>query len=852
MAITENTSRFGMDDEMPDVPGTDAERSLEIEIEGPDGVIELEDGSMIVELGEDESEPLGSEEFMANLADLIPSDRLVVLAQNCLDAAEEDERAREDWEKLHKNGLKLLGLKYEARTEPWPGACGVHDPMLIEAVVRFQSETMIETFPAGGPVLTKIVGKETREKREAAQRVRADMNHTVTERMIEFRDEHDRMLFNLPAAGCTFKKVYYDPVAKRPFSMYVSATDMLLPYGSTNVRSAPRATQIMRLSKIDLEAYQRSGFYRKCDLGDPMQMQRDTDKAKDDIAGVDDIYDNRFTCYEQHVLLDLEGLDPVAGEGASPYVLTVCKDNQQVLGLRRGWRENDETYARASNFVQYDYVPGFGPYGLGLFHLIGAYAQAGTSVLRQLIDAGTLSNLPGGLKSKGMRIKGDDTPVRPGEFRDVDVGSGTVKDNIMTLPYKEPSVVLAQLRKDLSEEARRIPGTIDLKMSDMSSQAPVGTTLALIERQLKVMTAVQSRTHKSLKEELAILKRLVVEYEGDKPYDYDPEVGGRYSRARDYAMVDVVPVSDPNAATTTQRLVQYQAVVQLSQTAPQVYNLPLLHRNMLEVLGIKDADKLIPMEEDLKPIDPVSENMRVLRGEPIKAFRHQDHDAHIAVHMAAMQDPLMMQLIGQNPQAQAMMAAAQAHIAEHAGFKYRAQIEAELGVALPADETEIPPEIEVAMSGLLARAAQRALQQNRQMAAQQQAQQQMQDPVLQLQMREADRKDKEVEAKVAKTMAEVAKMADDGTRADLKQQVDAAEKADRLRLQEQNQLAQQELGEQNVEVAAAKVGVMGRAQDQAVLQGDREAALRLMELLREQNDTNNVGDSAKGGSDARE
>jgi len=847
MATYPNVERSLQEGDFPDVPGAEDEASMVITV-APDGaMIELEDGSMVIELGEGDAQPLGDEVFTANLAELLPEVTLTTLAQQAVSDAEDDENARQDWEQLMKDGLKLLGLKYEERTTPWAGASGVHDPMLIEAVVRFQSETIMETFPSGGPVLTKVIGKDTREKTEAANRVRADMNHTVTDRMAEFRDEHDRMLFSLPAMGCAFKKVYYDIVRKRPVSMFVSATEMLLPYGATNVRSAERATQIIRYTKNDVTRYQNNGFFLKEDMGEPMRATRDTDQAKDDIAGVDDIHDERFTFYEQHVELDLEGLDTQAGEGPCPYVLTVCKDTGKTMALRRGWRQDDTTYTRASSFVQYDYVPGIGPYGLGLFHLIGAYARGGTSILRQLIDAGTLANLPGGLKAKGLRIKGDDTPIRPGEFRDVDVGGGTVRDNIMPLPYKEPSAVLAALRATLSEEARRIPGTLDLKVGDMSSQAPVGTTLALIERQLKVMTAVQARTHKSLKEEFGIIKRLVVEHEGELPYTYDPEVGDRFLRSKDYAMVDVIPVSDPSAATMTQRMVQYQAAVQLSQQAPDVYDRPLLHRTMLEVIGIKNADKLVPLKDDLKPIDPVAENMRVLKGEPIKAFRHQDHAAHIAVHMAAMQDPVLMQAIGQNPQAQTMMAQAQAHIAEHIGYQYQQQIEAELGVALPPEGDDMPPEVEVALAGLMARAAQRLLQRNQQQAAQKQAEQQAQDPVMQLQMREADRKDREVAIKEQLAQAKIAGDADRIKVLEQQLQINAAKSADELRLREQQQVAQQEIAEQNAIINAAKVGVMGRAQDQAVLQGDREAAFRLMESVRSSAATNNAGESRDAG-----
>lgn len=813
-----------------DLGGLQADGSMIIDLEGPEG----DDG--------DEGEPT----FHSNIAGLLPEGAQNELIQQVLDYAEQDARSREEWEKTYKAGLELLGLKYEERTEPWAGACGVYHPMITEAVVRFQSETIMETFPASGPVLTKVLGKETRAKMQAALRVRADMNYQLTERMVEFRDEHETMLFNLPSVGCAFKKVYYDPALKRPVSMFVAAEDVLLPYGSTNVRSAPHAIHVMRRDKNYLQALQKSGFYTRCDLGEPMRQSDEIAQAKDRQVGQDDINDDRFTVYEALIEVDLpEDTQNVSQEPAQ-YVVTVLKDSQKLLAVRRNWEEGSLERVRAQHFVQYNYVPGFGPYGLGLFHLIGGYAKAGTSLLRQLIDAGTLSNLPGGLKAKGMRVKGEDDPIKPGEFRDVDVGGGTLRDNILPLPYKEPSTVLAALLDKLIDEGRRLPGMADLKVSDMSAQAPVGTVLALLERQLKVMSAVQARTHASLKEELKILKRIIKDNEDDTPYDYEPMAGEQASRSDDYELVDVIPVSDPSAATMTQRLVQYQAVIQLSQTAPQIYNLPLLHRGMLEVLGIKDAEKLVPMEDDLKPLDPVSENMRVLMGEPIKAFGHQDHASHIAVHTAAMQDPMMMQTIGQNPQAQAMMAAAMAHIAEHAAWAYRQQIEQQLGVTLPPLGEELPPEVEIALSSLMARAGQRLQAQHAQEAQAAQAQQQAQDPVLQLQMREQDRKDRETAIKEKLADAKIAGDADKIRILERELAANIAESADKLRLQEQDQRASQELDEQNSQVAALKVGMMGRAQDQAVLQKDRELALSLMQALQAKQSGNDVGESGDG------
>lgn len=818
------------------------DEGLEMEIElSPEG-----DGSVVVLIGEDSDDEVAEAGFYQNLADIIDEGEALALVQDILDKAEEDSRSREDWERTYKDGMEMLGLKYEDRTDPWPGACGVHHPMITEAVVRFQSETIMETFPAGGPVLTKVLGKETREKMQAALRVRADMNYQITERMVEFRDEHEMLLFNLPAVGCAFKKVYYDPVLQRPVSKYVGAEDVLLPYGSTNARSAPHAIHVLRHDKNYLRQMQKSGFYADVDLGEPMRESKEIQNAKDKQSGHDDINDDRYTLYEALVEVDIDGDELNTTGLPAQYVVTVLKDNQQLLAIRRNWREGELENVRVQHFVQYNYVPGFGPYGLGLFHLIGGYAKASTSLLRQLIDAGTLSNIPGGLKAKGMRVKNDDSPIKPGEFRDVDVGGGTIRDNIMPLPYKEPSMVLSGLLDKIIEEGRRLPGMADMKISDMSAQAPVGTTLALIERQLKVMSAVQARTHASLKDELRIIKDLVAMHEGDKPYDYEPSDGEQAVRAQDYALVTVIPVSDPSAATMTQRLVQYQAVIQLSQTAPQIYNLPLLHRNMLDVLGIKDADKLVPMEDDLKPMDPVSENMRVLMGEPIKAFGHQDHASHIAVHMAAMQDPLMMQTLGQNPQAQMMMAAAQAHIAEHAAWAYRRKIEEMLGVVLPPLDEPLPVEVEIAMAGLMARAGERLLQQNMQAAQAQQAEQQAQDPVMQLQMREQDRKDKETELKGKQIEARIMADADKIKLAEQKLAVDAAAQADKLAQAEQKMAQDGELREQELQTKAVHVGMMGRAQDQALLQKDRELAVKLLSALQQEHQSNDIGESGDG------
>jgi hypothetical protein len=816
-------------------------------------VIEMDDGSMEITLGPDvDNGEEGQDDFSANLVDTIDESELSNITQTVLTNVEQDENSRKDWIEIYKKGVRLMGLKYEKRTSPWNGACGVAHPMITEAVVRFQSETMMETFPAGGPVLTKVIGKETKHKLEAALRVRADMNYQITERMEEFRDEHDRAMFSLPAVGCVFKKIYRDPVKKRQVSMMVDADDLLLPYGATNVWTAPRVTHIMRYNKIEMEQFQREGFYKDCELGSPGLYQSETKEAKDEAVGQDSIHDDRFMIYEQQLWLYIESDEKNTTGQAVPYIATVCRDNTQIIGLRRNWKESGEPTKRCQHFVQYDYIPGFGPYGMGLFHLIGGYAEASTSIIRQLVDAGTLSNLPGGLKTKGLRVKGDDTPIRPGEFRDVDIGGGTMKDNIMPLPYKEPSVVLHALLKDLVEEGRRLPGLADMKVADMSAQAPVGTTLALIERQLKVMSAVQARVHASLKREFVLIKQGVVDHDGDKPYDYEPSTGVPGNRRQDYAMVEVIPVSDPNAATLTQRLVQYQAVIQLSQTAPQIYNLPLLHRGMLDVLGIKNADKLVPTEDDLLPLDPVTENQKVLKGEPIKAFLHQDHEAHLAVHMAAMQDPMLMQVMGQNPKAQQMMAAAQAHIAEHVGFLYRQKMQAIMGIEIPdSEETPLSHEQSAQLARMMAQGAQQLLQQNMAQQQQQQAQQQAQDPVLQIKMAELEIKkqqaaldEKRLALEEKRLAVDAAARADAHTLNEKRVAMDAAEKTDRQLLAEKKQQDDAELRESEIEVRAMHVGMMGRAQDQQLLMQDRQMAQQERQRLREKHDANNVGESS--------
>ena len=755
------------------------EADIEIEIVDPEEVNIGVDG-MEISLrpgGEDD----GDGGFDENLADTLSEGEVLEIVSQLSADIDNDKNSRKEWEKTYTEGLKLLGLQMEDRTEPWDGACGVFHPMITEAVVRFQAETITETFPAQGPVRTKIIGKETVEVKEAAVRVQDDMNFELTEVMKEFRPEHERMLWSLPATGSAFKKVYYDPGLGRQVSMFVPAEDVLLPYGTTDLDTCHRVTHLMRKTKDDIVRLQEAGFYCDVQLGEPSKNKDDIQQAKDKETGFSDINDSRFQLAESHASLVIKGdkFRPDDSEISLPYVVTFIKGTNQVLAIRRNWEEDDDYHQKRQHFVHYQYIPGFGAYGFGLFHLIGGFAKSATSLMRQLVDAGTLSNLPGGLKSRGLRIKGDDTPIAPGEFRDVDLGSGNIRDNILPLPYKEPSNVLYQLLGTIVDEGRRFAATADMKVSDMSAQAPVGTTLALLERQLKVLTAVQARVHYALKQELGLLKNLIRDYT-DVDYEYTPEYGTKRAKQGDYDLVDVIPVSDPNAATMSQRVVQYQAVIQMAQMAPDIYDMPQLHRSMLEVLGIKNAEKLVPLPDDMKPTDPVSENMAVLRGKPVKAFMYQDHQAHIQVHMAAMQDPMLMQLIGQNPKAQMMMAAMQAHIADHTAFLYRQKVEQQLGFALPPEEDKLPPQIETAMSTMMAKAAQQVLMQNQAQAAQQQAQQMAQDPVLQMQQQELQIRAQEVAIKDKKVQADAAAKADELALKEQQLQIDAAYKADKL------------------------------------------------------------------------
>ena len=738
--------------------------TVEIEIEDPEAVRIGIDGLEIELEPASESAP----EFGANLAEYMDEGELNAVGSDIMGLVDADILSRKDWVDMFVKGLEVLGMKYEERTEPWTGACGVYSPLLTEAAVRFQSETIIETFPAQGPVKTKIIGASTREREDAAERVREDMNYRLTEEMPEYRPEHERMLFNLGLAGTAFKKVYHDGALGRQTAVFCPAEEVIIPYGATNVRTAERATHVMRKTKNDVRKLQVGGFYRDVDLGEPSYIHTDVEKRKAEDQGYAITDDERFMIYEVQIDYDMPGYEDPDGI-ALPYIVTIEKGTGTVLAIYRNWEESDSRKQKRQHFVQYDYIPsGFGAYGLGYIHLIGGYARAGTSLIRQLIDAGTLSNLPGGMKSRGLRIKGDDTPISPGEWRDVDLPSGSIKDNILPLPYKEPSQVLSLLLDRITEEGRRLGSIADMKISDMSANSPVGTTLALLERQLKTMSAVQARVHYAMREEFKLLKAIIRDT-APTEYDYDPTSGDRKAKQSDYDSVEVIPVSDPNSATMAQRIMQYQAVIQLSATAPQIYDLPQLHRQMIEVLGIKNADKLVPITDDMKPRDPISENMAFLNGKPVKAFIYQDHDAHIAVHTSMMQDPLLMAQIGQNPQAQKMQAEIQAHIAEHLAYAYRKKIEEQLGVPMPDPDSDLPEDIEVQLSRLVAQAAQQLTGQNKAQAMQKQSEQAAQDPMVQMQQAELQIKQAEVERKKAKD------------------EMDAALRAQQLVLQEQKQ-----------------------------------------------------------------
>jgi hypothetical protein len=764
---------------------------IEIEIEDPESVTIGMDGMPILEIVQEEEDP----EFGMNLADEIDDSALQEISSELVGMFDADISARKDWADTYIEGMKLLGLKIEEKTEPWEGACGVFHPMLTESVVRFQSEAIMETFPARGPVRTQIIGKETAIAKAAAQRVEEDMNYKLTEQMTEYRPEHEKLLWNLPLAGSAFKKVYYDPSLGRQVAMFIPAEDVVVPYGASNLETADRVTHQMRKTKNEMRKLMSAGFYRDVELPEPTGELDDIEKRKAEGTGYSATSDSRYRILEMHVNFNLPGYeDQKDGEETDiglPYVITIEKQSGIVLAIRRNWYEEDVLKLKRNHFVHYQYIPGFGFYGYGLIHLIGGYARSATSIIRQLVDAGTLSNLPGGLKSRGLRVKGDDTPIAPGEFRDVDVPSGSIRDNILPLPYKEPSQVLYTLFQNIVQEGRAFATAGDMKVSDMGANAPVGSTLAILERTLKVMSAVQARVHYAMRVEFKLLKNIIADYTPDE-YDYQPEEGSRSAKKSDYDDIDVIPVSDPNAATMAQKIVQYQAVLQLAQTAPQLYNLPLLHRQMVEVLGIKNANKLIPMEDDMRPTDPVSENQNILKMKPVKAFIEQDHEAHIAVHMAAMQDPKIAQLVGQSPLAQQIGAAAQAHIAEHLGYAYRQQIEQIMGTSLPSEPQEgeeppkMPPQMAAQVAQMSAQAAQQLLGKNQQEAAQQQAQQQMQDPIIQMQMKDQELKEAELQRKKQKDI------------------MDAAAKADQIEVEQERIAAQKEIAGMQIGAKVAK------------------------------------------------
>jgi len=738
--------------------------ALEVEIVNPD-MVTLDDGSMEVTIIP-EPEGVMTGAFDENIAEVLEEEQLSGISNELLGLIDSDVESRKDWADTFVKGLDVLGFKHEERTEPWEGACGVYSNVLAEAAIRFQAETMSETFPAQGPVKTKILGQETKEKIEASERVRSDMNYQLTENMVEYRSEHERLLYNLGLAGSAFKKVYYDPSMGRQMSIFIPAEDVIVPYGASHIETAERVTHVMRKTRNELRKLQVNGFYRDVDLGDPQPYHSDIEERKAEEGGYSLTDDDRYSIYEVHAEMVIDGIDDSENDIAKPYVVAMDRGSGEVLSIRRNWNPDDELSLKRQHFVHYVYVPGFGFYGLGLIHIIGGYAKAGTSLIRQLVDAGTLANLPGGLKARGLRIKGDDTPIEPGSFRDVDVPSGSIRENIMPLPYKEPSQTLLALLNQITQEGRRLGAISDMNISDMSANAPVGTTLALLERTLKPMAAVQARVHYAMKQEFKMLKTLMAEY-APAEYAYQPTRGEVGARQADYMMIDVIPVSDPNSSTMAQRVVQHQAVLQMAQSAPQIYDLPQLHRQMIEILGVKNADKIVPTKDDIKPTDPISENMSALMTKPMKAFIYQDHDAHIETHMAFLQDPMVAQMIGQNPQAKQIMASMQAHIAEHLGYKYRKDIEERLGVDLPAPDEELPEEIEVNLSRLVATASKQLTQAHMQQMAQKQAQQKAQDPVVQMQQAELQIKAKEVERKAKKDQA------------------DAMLKAEKLRLDEQ-------------------------------------------------------------------
>lgn len=770
MAVDKNLEPFEVD-----VEGDPSESELKVEVVNPDAVsIETEDGGVVVDFEGSATEELMGADHNSNLAEHMEEEDLDEMASDLVSDFESDRTSRKEWSRSYVKGLDLLGMKIEERTQPWEGASGVFHPLLSEAIVRFQAQAMGEIFPASGPVRTKIVGKQTKEKNEQSKRVEHEMNYMLTEEMTEYRDETEQMLFRLPLAGSAFKKVYYDPIMERPCAMFVPAEDFVVSYGASDLMSCSRYTHVMKKTENQVRELQVNGFYRDVELPEPTRDESDIQEKYDEMDGSEAVYDDddRYTILEMHV--DLEMPEPFEDKDglARPYIVTIDKSSRTILSIRKNWYESDEKKTKRQHFIHYRYLPSLGFYGTGLIHLIGGLAKSATSILRQLIDAGTLSNLPAGLKARGLRIKGDDSPLMPGEFRDVDVPGGAIRDSITFIPYKEPSSVLYQLLGNIVEEGRRIGSIADVQVGNMNPNAPVGTTLALLERSMKVMSGVQSRLHASLKKELRILAKCIHDF---MPSEYSYEIEGDFSRTKDFdGRIDVIPVSDPNASTMAQRVTQYQSALQLAQQAPQLYDMGKLHRQMLEVLGIQDADDIIKLPEDIKPKDPVAENMAIMKQEPVKAFKYQDHEAHIAVHKAAAEDPKIAQIIGQSPFAAAIQNAMAAHITEHVAFQYRKEMELQLGTSLPDEDKPIPDNVEEQLSKLVAKASEKVLNKSKAEVADQQAKEEQQNPLTILQQKEMALKEAEF---AHKKEMDIAKLRVDAEQKDKDQKIEVAKVA---------------------------------------------------------------------------
>ena len=784
-----------------DIDSNPSEEEITVEIINPEAVsMETEDGGVIIDFTGETTEKLIGPDHDSNLAEFLDESDLKSMASELIEDFNSDKESRSDWARAYVKGLDLLGMKIEERQQPWSGASGVFHPVLTEAVVRFQAQAMGELFPASGPVRSKIMGKLTPEKADQADRVETEMNYLLTEEMTEYRDELEQMLFKLPLAGSAFKKVYYDPLMDRPCAVFVPSEDFVASYGTTDLMTCPRYTHVMKKTKNEILELQVGEFYRDIELPDAAPDFSDIQEKYDELDGESAIIedDDRHTILEMHVDINMpEEFDDPDGI-ARPYVITIDKSSQEILAIRKNWYEDDPKKSKRLHFVHYKYLPGLGFYGTGLIHLIGGLAKSATSILRQLIDAGTLSNLPAGLKARGLRIKGDDTPLMPGEFRDVDVPGGAIRDSITFIPYKEPSGVLYSLLGNIVEEGRRIGSVADIQVGDMNAQAPVGTTLALLERSMKVMSGVQARLHAAMKKELRLLAKIVHDY---MPAEYAYEMDGDFNRTQDFdKRVDVIPVSDPNAATMAQRIMQYQAALQLAQQAPQLYDMGKLHRQMLEVLGIQDASDIIKLPDEIKPADPVTENMMIMKQEPVKVFNYQDHEAHIAVHMAASQDPKIMQMIGQSPFAQVIQQSMASHITEHVAAQYRKEIEKQLGVEMPPQDKPLPEDVEVEISRLTMEAAGKLLQKDQAEAKQEQVQKQQQDPVVQMQQAEVQIKQQELQHKIK---MDTAKLQLDAKKIEAENQREGARLGVRLAtdLDKTQQATQKEGAKLGVEIA---------------------------------------------------